>query len=34
MKKMVVAGLFGKKTGRGFYEYDEKGNRKEAGGVA
>ena len=32
MKKMVVAGLFGKKAGKGFYEYDEKGNRRESGG--
>jgi len=28
MKKMVLAGLFGRKSGRGFYAYDEKGNRK------
>ncbi len=28
LKSMVLAGRFGKKSGRGFYEYDEKGNRK------
>jgi 3-hydroxybutyryl-CoA dehydrogenase len=28
LKRMVLAGRFGKKSGRGFYEYDEKGARK------
>jgi len=28
LKRMVLAGRLGKKSGRGFYEYDEKGNRK------
>ncbi len=28
LKRMVLAGRLGTKTGRGFYEYDEKGQRK------
>ena len=28
LKRMVMAGRFGRKSGRGFFEYDEKGNRK------
>ena len=28
LKRMVLAGRLGKKSGRGFYEYDEKGARK------
>jgi 3-hydroxybutyryl-CoA dehydrogenase len=28
LKRMVLAGRFGKKTGRGFFEYDEKGSRR------
>ena len=28
LKRMVLAGRFGKKSGRGFFEYDEKGSRK------
>ena len=29
LRRMVAAGHLGKKTGRGFYEYDEKGERKK-----
>jgi 3-hydroxybutyryl-CoA dehydrogenase len=28
LRRMVAAGHLGRKTGRGFYEYDEKGQRK------
>lgn len=30
LKRMVLAGRLGAKTGRGFYEYDEKGQRKSS----
>jgi 3-hydroxybutyryl-CoA dehydrogenase len=29
LRQMVAAGHLGRKTGRGFYRYDEKGNRVE-----
>ena len=32
LKRMVLAGRLGVKTGRGFYEYDEKGQRKPSSG--
>ena len=28
LKRLVLAGRFGRKSGRGFFEYDERGNRK------
>jgi 3-hydroxybutyryl-CoA dehydrogenase len=28
LRRLVLAGRFGRKTGRGFFEYDERGNRK------
>lgn len=28
LKRMVLAGRYGRKSGRGFFEYDERGNRK------
>jgi 3-hydroxybutyryl-CoA dehydrogenase len=28
LKRMVLAGRLGSKVGRGFYEYDEKGQKK------
>jgi 3-hydroxybutyryl-CoA dehydrogenase len=28
LRRLVLAGRFGRKTGRGFFEYDEKGSRR------
>jgi 3-hydroxybutyryl-CoA dehydrogenase len=28
LKRMILAGRYGRKSGRGFFEYDEKGNRR------
>jgi 3-hydroxybutyryl-CoA dehydrogenase len=30
LRRMVAAGHLGRKSGRGFYEYDEKGDRKKS----
>jgi 3-hydroxybutyryl-CoA dehydrogenase len=32
LKRMVLAGRLGMKSGRGFYEYDEKGRKKPSTG--
>ncbi|MBW2091643.1 MAG: 3-hydroxybutyryl-CoA dehydrogenase, partial [Deltaproteobacteria bacterium] len=29
LRRKVLAGHFGRKTGKGWYEYDENGNRKK-----